>query len=431
MKKGSHEAKFQILQYRYRLNRWERLFITGALLITLAFMGFLFVNELQRVHQAEESAFILRANLLEEFINSRRSFVDGMARLTRQNMEQPFDPSFIKNIKDYPEYGVYAIGGPDISGEIEKWYVGSLTGIGEKTDLDLSILKEIQAVLALDPLLTAQFSNDPELIWAYYTSMREFLYLAPGVSVKDYHFSTDEYKKEFWFQAIPPANPYLRTIVSSLYVDAVGKGEMISISKPVLVGTEIIGVVSADIGVKSLQDILKIGNSAGHTIILDQHGKLIASGSTSHACHLEDITLSAITEKPQFFRDGWWIKKSVADGSIYILHHQQLSVTIWQTVKNTIHLPFILLLLVGMTYLLLKLRRALHLVTDAMRTDPLTGLLNRRGFFEDVSQLMGLCRRQEIQLSVMMLDIDHFKGVKDKFGDGVGDTVLIELAALL
>jgi diguanylate cyclase (GGDEF)-like protein len=431
LKKHSGVQENHILPYSYRLNRSERLWIALACLGAMFFYAILFTNEINQLKKADESAFILRTQLLDEFVNSRRSFVDGMARLAKQNMSLPLDPGLIEKITDHHEYGVYSIGRPDYSGYSGMRFLGNLTGIGHKAGLDRATLREIQAALLLDPLLAAQLRNDPELIWAYYTSKRQFLYLAPGVAVEDYRFAKEEYQREFWYQAVPPANPYLRTVVTSLYTDSVGKGEMISISKPVLLDTQIIGVVSADIGIATLQEILTIGNSAGHTILLDKAGQLIASNHQDTHLHLEKINLAAITGRPRFFDDGWWTKKSLADETLYILHHQEAASTLRQALQNTGHLLIILLLLLIMTFLLFKLRHALHLVTNAMRTDPLTGLLNRRGFFEDVKQMISLCYRQELQLSVLMLDIDHFKIVNDKYGHAAGDKVLIELAALL
>lgn len=57
-------------------------------------------------------------------------------------------------------------------------------------------------------------------------------------------------------------------------------------------------------------------------------------------------------------------------------------------------------------------------------TDPLTGLLNRRGFDAQMQFAMALARRSGRPLSLMTLDIDHFKQVNDSFGHEVGDLVL-------
>ena len=61
-------------------------------------------------------------------------------------------------------------------------------------------------------------------------------------------------------------------------------------------------------------------------------------------------------------------------------------------------------------------------------TDPLTGLLNRRGFDAQVQFAMALARRSGRPLSLITLDIDHFKLVNDNYGHEVGDLVLKSIA---
>lgn len=60
--------------------------------------------------------------------------------------------------------------------------------------------------------------------------------------------------------------------------------------------------------------------------------------------------------------------------------------------------------------------------------DPLTELKNRRHFFELIRQEMNRSRRYNQPLSLIMLDIDHFKSVNDEFGHLVGDRVIVEVA---
>ena len=63
--------------------------------------------------------------------------------------------------------------------------------------------------------------------------------------------------------------------------------------------------------------------------------------------------------------------------------------------------------------------------------DALTGLNNRRHFDTLLHQEMALAQRKGSLLSLLMIDIDHFKKVNDNFGHDAGDAVLIEVAALL
>jgi len=63
--------------------------------------------------------------------------------------------------------------------------------------------------------------------------------------------------------------------------------------------------------------------------------------------------------------------------------------------------------------------------------DQLTGLYNRHYLFENAEQKVARARRHEDTFSVLMIDVDHFKQVNDKFGHGFGDYVLKTIAGEL
>ncbi|WP_051534697.1 sensor domain-containing diguanylate cyclase [Deefgea rivuli] len=73
------------------------------------------------------------------------------------------------------------------------------------------------------------------------------------------------------------------------------------------------------------------------------------------------------------------------------------------------------------TELIAKLEVAAH-------TDPLTGLLNRRALYERADQEIDRAKRSQKPLSVIMMDIDHFKKINDTYGHEVGDQALLKLA---
>jgi diguanylate cyclase (GGDEF)-like protein/putative nucleotidyltransferase with HDIG domain len=68
---------------------------------------------------------------------------------------------------------------------------------------------------------------------------------------------------------------------------------------------------------------------------------------------------------------------------------------------------------------------------DIARTDPLTGLSNRRGFRETLDLELARARRGETAITVLLGDVDHFKEVNDRSGHHVGDAALQRLARLL
>jgi diguanylate cyclase (GGDEF)-like protein len=64
-------------------------------------------------------------------------------------------------------------------------------------------------------------------------------------------------------------------------------------------------------------------------------------------------------------------------------------------------------------------------------TDPLTGLSNRRFFFEVASVEFQYAKAKRSSLALILLDIDLFKKVNDRYGHAVGDRVLVILAELM
>lgn len=63
-------------------------------------------------------------------------------------------------------------------------------------------------------------------------------------------------------------------------------------------------------------------------------------------------------------------------------------------------------------------------------TDPLTGLPNRRKLMVQLTHLTSMSTRHGTPLSIMMIDIDHFKQLNDRWGHLQGDSVLKQLATL-
>ena len=70
-----------------------------------------------------------------------------------------------------------------------------------------------------------------------------------------------------------------------------------------------------------------------------------------------------------------------------------------------------------------------HSLVQAFKIrDPLTGALNRRAFVTELEKEFGFARRHNLPLSVLMLDLDHFRCVNDKYGHSVGDLILQRVA---
>ena len=95
-----------------------------------------------------------------------------------------------------------------------------------------------------------------------------------------------------------------------------------------------------------------------------------------------------------------------------------------------------------LSHALLSLLIALSLFTAAAldvlkalksesRTDPLSGLLNRRGFEERATAVLSRSHESGVPAALVIADLDHFKAVNDKFGHAVGDQVIAAFASQL
>ncbi len=72
-----------------------------------------------------------------------------------------------------------------------------------------------------------------------------------------------------------------------------------------------------------------------------------------------------------------------------------------------------------------QLEKSLERVEQMAATDPLTGLYNRRHFSKVIDQMFAEAQRHEKDLSCVMIDLDGYKQLNDKFGHQVGDQLLI------
>jgi diguanylate cyclase (GGDEF)-like protein len=121
-----------------------------------------------------------------------------------------------------------------------------------------------------------------------------------------------------------------------------------------------------------------------------------------------------------------------AHGALYLLRtpfgamlapvDNQLFASVWITVLSfeallfTIAIAFILLAMAK--------ERTEHRHKTASLIDPLTGIANRRAFLQDAEAQLKRQATEPRPMAVMVLDLDNFKGINDRFGHAMGDRVL-------
>ncbi|MXP20280.1 diguanylate cyclase [Gordonia sp. HNM0687] len=86
-------------------------------------------------------------------------------------------------------------------------------------------------------------------------------------------------------------------------------------------------------------------------------------------------------------------------------------------------------------FLVVALRRSLEATlkrqTELSGIDPLTGLLNRRGFLSRVAHLLSAAHVSTGWIGILLMDLDHFKRINDRHGHLAGDGVLLTTAAAI
>ncbi len=78
-----------------------------------------------------------------------------------------------------------------------------------------------------------------------------------------------------------------------------------------------------------------------------------------------------------------------------------------------------------------ELEKVQQVLAELASTDALTGILNRRKFMEFAKTEFSRFRRYGTPLTLVMVDLDHFKEINDNFGHSVGDEFLKEFARIV
>lgn len=125
---------------------------------------------------------------------------------------------------------------------------------------------------------------------------------------------------------------------------------------------------------------------------------------------------------------------------LFLLGYLGYAVVFWNRHERPIDLLVPLIFLLGACFVALNALLSQQTVEALLRlslleqeniADPLTGVYNRRHLDNRLNEEVARARRHGLPLSVLMVDIDHFKHVNDAHGHQAGDQVLAQFAALV
>lgn len=137
----------------------------------------------------------------------------------------------------------------------------------------------------------------------------------------------------------------------------------------------------------------------------------------------------------QGLRNRWCVM--VALIVLFIASYLVYMTVFWDDHRELSHLIVPVILFSGACFVWLTARLALQTALELLRisllereanTDQLTGLFNRRHLDRCLDDEVARAKRYNVALSLLMLDVDHFKHINDQHGHLIGDRVLRELA---
>lgn len=335
-------------------------------------------------------------------------------------------------LKDFPEIQSYGLAGNERINNLP--YQANLTGIGALQNVDAQTMEEISAALSLN-LSTPLKGDNHDFIWSYYTSKNGFMVVAPSVGISEFHHSEQLYTKLFWSIATPEQNPNKKTVISDLYVDGAGQGLMITISTPVYRNEIFKGIVSLDVGLNYLKGILSSSDSSlnEHLFLISKEGKVAANNNnTPLVDSLIDIKTNIFSSYSLFQHAGkYYIASKLINDKFYIIY-ELTQIKINQLIlKNTYNQALIVTLFAMIFWLLVHLFNSLAYAKNLAQYDSLSKLYNRRTLEKLSTHEIKLSLNENTPLSVLMIDIDNFKNLNDKYGHHIGDIGIKHVARIM
>jgi len=104
------------------------------------------------------------------------------------------------------------------------------------------------------------------------------------------------------------------------------------------------------------------------------------------------------------------------------------AVTTKTTQANRLLIALLAVLVASIGYWAFKVKRMQVSLRKLAETDALTGISNRHHFTRRATAVLEQCRKANEQVGLVMLDLDHFKSINDRYGHATGDWALKEVA---
>ncbi len=339
---------------------------------------------------------------------------------------------------------------------------------------DVNLQREVEMSLSLAPLLRSiheQLSTEGRIRYTSLAALETTYPATPPMSrTEQIKIFKNFLDKELIAGKMPKNSHQRKTYLTHPYEDIFGKGRMVTATSPVYDKGKYLGNIGIDFKLEALNSFInQFGDK--NTLLLTLNGEVLShpvvkATSSISTVKLQHLIKNAVVRTELLKRLKTTKNNQVSiDG--YVITYYKLSNAAWIIAKVTPittlvqnilikHLPVICGVLAGITGLLSisisvinrifrklnkariaaeqtnkKLQAALTQLELLASTDKLTGAWNRRHFEQIASSEMSRALRHNQPLSILMLDIDYFKHINDKYGHQIGDAVLVQLTSVL
>ena len=396
----------------YILKNFFKLYNIFIFLLILLFIGLNYIYIKEEINYDKNKLQILTNNSkkINQYFLINKTFIFSLKDVLTNNLQlnELSHPAYNQINQKDDTYNILCV-----LDNIES----SLTGIGKLEEIDLDTIHEIYSVLYLKPLFKTILNSKHDIKWVYYTSAKNFIYVAPSSEVWGKEFLTSFYKKEFWTNTIPLNNPKSELILTKIYDDT-GKGYLTTLSLPITNRDKFMGVISIDISVNILKEMIDEDILIGSIYLVNKDDKIIASNKKFG---LNDV----LNSTPNI------LELSIFDDMLRLVYIEDKSKKIISIIRNSISQVLLLIFILSIIFMLCHLLILNKKIKLLANRDSLTSLLNRRAMRNESKKLLNITNRYNQDTSLLLLDIDFFKKVNDTYGHHIGDITIKEVANIL
>lgn len=156
----------------------------------------------------------------------------------------------------------------------------SLIGIGNGNFLEDHVLQEMNKISFFNSSFEILKQNYDDIQWIYYLSKNNFINIYPKTDMRAEEFIPSAYEYDFYKLTLPSENVDKTVKFTEIYEDQLGKGLMITMTKPIYSGEEYYGALALDYTVATLSTFLSYeGNELMNIFVANDYNQIIASNT--------------------------------------------------------------------------------------------------------------------------------------------------------